>query len=288
MTRRALGVLGAVWNIANKTVVLTGPTSGIGLETARRLAQKDARLILVGRNRDKLTALQRELGGQHPAVVCDLAELHQVRRAIIEIQAHASKIDVLINNAGAIHTERKLTSEGYELTFAANHLGPFLLTEGLRPQLLAAAPARIINVASNAHYRGHLDFADLMHNLRYSAWSAYCASKLANVLHARVLAEQLTERGVTANSLHPGVIASGFGHNNQGWAGILFKLGGPFLASNQEGAKTTLHLALSEEGGTISGKYFAKSKQKTPSKEAQDSAVARQLWETSLKLTQAA
>ena len=272
-----------------KRVVLTGASRGIGRETALALASMGADLTLVVRDAERGRAVADEVrarngGGDVEVVLADLSSMADVRRAGREIATQHERIDVLVNNAGAILMDRQVTKDGFEATFATNHLAYFLLTRILLGSLKRAPAARVVNVSSEAHHRGSMKLDDLMGEKRYSGVFAYSSSKLANILFTSELARRLEGTRVTANALHPGVIASGFAHNNKGLVGFLAKVGAPFLMSSEKGAKTTIHLATDPAVASTSGRYFAKCVQKTPSREARDTAVARRLWEASEEL----
>lgn len=273
-----------------KRVVVTGASRGIGRETALALARMGADLSLVVRDAERGKAVAEEvraLGGDADVFIADLSSLADVRRAAAEILAKHDRIDVLVNNAGALFMDRQVTKDGYEATFATNHLAYFLLTELLLDAVKKAPAGRIVNVASEAHHRGTLDFDDLMRERSFTGWGAYGASKLANILFTSELARRLEGTGVTANSLHPGVIASGFALNNKGLVGTVWKLMSPLLMSSENGAKTTVFLATDPSVAAVSGRYFSKCKQKTPSREARDVAVAKRLWDVSEQLVRA-
>lgn len=226
-------------------------------------------------------------GGDVDVLIADLSSLADVRRVAAELLAKHDRIDVLVNNAGALLMERQVTKDGYEATFATNHLAYFLLTELLLDAVKKAPAGRIVNVASEAHHRGTIDFDDLMGERAFAGWRAYGASKLANILFTSELARRLEGTHITANSLHPGVIASGFALNNKGVVGTLWKLMSPFLMSSENGAKTTLFLATNPSVATVSGKYFSRCKVRAPSREARDAAVAKRLWDVSEQLVRA-
>src|ERR1700722_14919040 len=204
-----------------KTVVVTGGNSGIGFETAAALASMGARVLVTARNADKgrnaVAAITQRSGGGGlvQLVVFDLADLASVRRGAAEILEQAPRIDVLVNNAGLVLTDRAETVDGYEATFAINHLGPFLLTNLLTDRLVASAPSRVVNVASTAHRsaRHGLDFEDLQAATVYKLSRVYARSKLANIYFSNELARRLEGTGVTVNSLHPGTVATGWGRD---------------------------------------------------------------------------
>jgi len=278
-----------------KVVVLTGGTSGIGEAAAVKLASMGARLVLVARDARRAEAtlkrLQKLSAGAtqaiaHTAHLADLSLVAETRRVGREIAAAEFRIDVLINNAGLICAKRQVTAEGYELTFATNHLAYFVLTHELLPRLLDSTAARIVNTASEVHRGAKLDFSDLQSQHGYSGFGVYAKSKLANVLFTSELARRLSGRGVTANSLHPGVVASRFGLPREGQGGD--PSSARFLSvqgiSPEEGADTIVYLASSTEAAQASGQYFNQCRAVAPSKEAQDRAVAQKLWEESERL----
>lgn len=278
-------------SMRGKVCVITGATSGIGLVTAERLAELGARLILVGRNPARgnmaLARIRERTPGAEVALRCaDLSLLGEMGRLATEIARSEPRIDVLVNNAGAMFTTRGVTADGLERTFALNHMSYFVLANRLRERLVAAAPARIVNVASEAHRRNRLDFTDLQAARSYRGFTVYGRSKLANILFTRELARRLAGSGVTANCLHPGFVASRFGDNNVG----LFRLGlglakGLFALSPEKGAATTVYLASSPEVAGVSGGYFDKCRQRLPSAAAQDDTAARRLWEESVGIS---
>ena len=270
-----------------KTCVITGATDGIGLETAARLGALGGRLVLVGRNPAKGEAALAHLRARAPGVTAemhyaDLSRRDEILRLAPAILAAAPRIDVLINNAGAFFARRALTEDGLEQTFALNHMGYFRLTALLRDRLVASAPARIVNVASEAHRGVQLDFADLQNASGYSGWKAYQRSKLANILFTRALTRRLAPTGVTANCLHPGFVASNFGGNNRGFWRWAIAIAKRFAAiSVARGAETPVYLASSAAVDGVSGKYFDKSHERAPDAPAQDDAAAERLWRES-------
>jgi NAD(P)-dependent dehydrogenase (short-subunit alcohol dehydrogenase family) len=266
-----------------KTVVATGATSGIGAIAAIELARMGARIVFIARDPERAEATLAKLeavapGRGHSAHIADLSRVAETKRIGGEIAAAEARIDVLINNAGAIFSDRRVTAEGLELTFALNHMAYFTLTGCLRERLVASAPARVVSTASAAHYGAKLDFDDLQCERGYSAWRAYNRSKLANILFTRELAKRLAGTNVTANCLHPGVVASRFGDQAGGWTARLFPLIKRFAISPTQGADTIVYLASSPEVATISGEYFAKRKIATSSRAARDDAAAAKLW----------
>jgi len=276
--------------LARQTILVTGATAGIGVPTARVLAERGAAVVLVGRNRAKCEAtaaqIKQQTGNPNVAyLVADLSVLADVRRLAAEFQARHNRLDVLVNNAGAIFLSRKVTAEGLEMTFALNHLSYFLLTTLLLDTLKASTPARIVNVSSRAHQRVRMNFDDLQGEKRYDGQAAYGQSKLANILFTYELARRLAGSGVTANALHPGIVASNFATNN-GLVGRLFRLvANPFSISNEQGAQTSIYLAASPEVEGVTGKYYELCKEKRSSPQSYDEGIARRLWEVSEQMT---
>jgi NAD(P)-dependent dehydrogenase (short-subunit alcohol dehydrogenase family) len=274
---------------AGRMVVLTGATAGVGRVTCERLAAMGASLALVARDRTKAEALAADLqrrGAPTASVhIADLSRLSELRRVAAELTA-LPRIDVLLNNAGAIFNRRTTTDEGFERTFALNHLAYFVLTNLLLVRLKASAPARVVNVASEAHRGAKLDFADLQTAHGYSGWLAYKRSKLCNILFTRALARRLDDAGVTVNALHPGFVATEFGNNNGG----IFRFGlgvakRVMAIAPTEGAKTPVYLASAPEVALLSGLYFDKCAAREPSAAAQDDRSAEALWRESARLT---
>jgi retinol dehydrogenase 12 len=273
-----------------RVVLVTGATNGIGRITAEALAGLGAELIVHGRD----PALTERVAGDIrtstgnagvSTVVADFASLAQVRRMAAEIASRHSRLHVLVNNAGTTAARHTRTEDGFEWHFGVNHLAPFLLTNLLLDTVKAAAPARIVNVASAAHRRAHIDFDDLNQERRYGTFMAYSVSKLENILFTIELARRLQGTGVTANSLHPGGVATNIFRHAGLAAKIVTTLFRPMLISAEKGAKTTIYLAASPEVANISGEYFSKCRQKTPEPQAQSMADAGRLWEISAKLT---
>lgn len=277
--------------IQGKVVVITGATSGIGLIAAERLATLGARIVLVARDparaRTTLARLQpASPGASHSVHYADLSRLADIKRAAGEIVAAEPRIDVLINNAGALFSRRSVTEDGLERTFALNHMSYFVLTEALRARLIAAAPSRIINTASNAHRKGHLDFDDLQSARNYRGSRAYGTSKLCNILFTRELARQLAGLGVTANSFSPGFVATRFGDAAGGIASIALRAAKLLVAKSPVvGAQTLVYLASSPEVGSTSGQFFYKGRSGKLTAEAQDDDKARRLWAESERIS---
>jgi NAD(P)-dependent dehydrogenase (short-subunit alcohol dehydrogenase family) len=238
-----------------------------------------------GRAKETLERL-REVGpgADHRVHYADLSLMADVKKVGAEIAAAEPRIDVLLNNAGSMFGRRLLTAEGHERTFALNHMSYFVLTHCLHHNLAAAAPARIVNTASNAHLRATLDFGDLQTKNGYVPTLAYARSKLCNILFTRGLARRLAGTGVTANSLHPGFVATNFGQRDAGLFGWGMRFAMLFAARPEPGADTIVHLASAPAVEGVSGRYFYNSRETTPSAAAQDDAVAARLWQESEKI----
>jgi NAD(P)-dependent dehydrogenase (short-subunit alcohol dehydrogenase family) len=272
-----------------KVCIITGATSGVGLETAAQLAALGARLILVGRDEERGRAALAAIKHRAPNAAAeihyaDLARLDQVRELGAKLAA-LPRIDVLINNAGAIFRRRTFTAYGLERTFALNHMAYFLLTALLRERLVASAPARIVSVASNAHRGTTLDFADLQGERKYDGWTAYKRSKLCNILFTRELARRLESTGVTANCLHPGFVSSRIGDDNGGLYALAIRIGKRFSGiPPEQGAKTSVYLATAPELDGKTGDYYDQCALARPSSAARDDATARRLWQESARI----
>jgi NAD(P)-dependent dehydrogenase (short-subunit alcohol dehydrogenase family) len=273
-----------------KTVVVTGATSGIGEVAALQLAAAGARLVLIGRDRTRGDATVAKLeaaapGRGHQIHYADLAQLAEMKRVGAEIAAAEPKIDVLINNAGAMFAHREVTEDGFEKTFATNHLSYFVLTALLRERLLGSAPARIINTSSDAHKPAQFDIDDLQTAKNYTSFQAYSRSKLENILFTRELARRLKGTGVTANCLHPGFVATRFGDAAGGLIGRFVGFAKIFAISPEAGAKTIVYLATSPDVAGNNGDYFYKCRRATSTRAGRDDEFARALWERSVALT---
>ncbi len=281
-------------DMRGRRVVVTGATTGIGKETARVLAKKGADVVIVGRDPDKLAATVREIGAEARSVElasvrCDFASLASVRAAADELGERFPCIHVLVNNAGAVYMERGVTVDGHETTLQVNHLAPYLLTRRLLPAIERAASsraARIVNVASMVHAQARIDWDDLHTRTHdYVGLRVYGATKLMNVMFTMALARRLSGKHVTANCLHPGVIASGFGHNNRGWMGLGVKVVAPFLATPAKGARSSVHLATASEFELVTGKYFdERSREVLASAASRDENAQERLWRVSEEL----
>lgn len=278
-------------DMQGKVCLVTGSSSGIGKVTARELAKMGATVVMLCRNRAKGEVAQAEIkqisgNAQVDLIVADLAVLAEVRRAASEFKQKYTQLHLLINNAGGVNAERKVTPDGLETTFAANYLAPFLLTELLLDTLKASAPARIINVSSMGHAAGSINFADLQATRRYGIMQSYAQSKLAQIFFTYELADRLKGTGVTVNALHPGIVISGF--NDHVTPGIIRTMSAVFYRffgiDSEKGAQTTLYLATSPKVEGVSGKYFSNSKEVRSSKLSYDLDIRRRLWEVSEEL----
>jgi NAD(P)-dependent dehydrogenase (short-subunit alcohol dehydrogenase family) len=274
----------------NKTCLITGANSGIGKVAATALAAQGATVIMVCRGRTRGEAARAEIrrvtnSDRVELLIADLSEQRQIRRLAAEVKERFSELHVLINNAGIWNDKREVTADGYETTWALNHLAYFLLTQELIDLLKASAPARIINVSSDYHKLGHIDFDDIQLNQGYSGGRAYGQSKLANVIFTYELARRLEGTGVTANCLHPGAVNTNFFNNVKGLFGLLTWIGRPFLRTPAKGAETAVWLASSPEVEGVTGKYFFDSKERRSSPESYDPNVASSLWEVSERMT---
>jgi NAD(P)-dependent dehydrogenase (short-subunit alcohol dehydrogenase family) len=264
-------------------VVLTGATRGIGRAAAIELARRGAEVLLVGRDPERIKSVAEEAtadgsGARVQAHVTDLSLMSNVRVLADEIRGHHDHVDVLANNAGALFASRKETSEGFEQTFALNHLAPFLLTNLLRDRL---AGGRVVTTASGAHRSGRLDLDDLQSEKSYSP-RVYGTSKLCNILFTRELARRAPE--LNANCFHPGVVRTGFAKNENGIWKAVATLGGPFFRSPERGARSLVWLALSDAAAGLTGEYIEDEKVVAPSDQAQDDALAHSLWDQSARL----
>ena len=262
-----------------KIILVTGSTDGIGLATARELAERGCAVIVHGRNARRADAAVREIaaatGNRNvTAVAGDFGSLEEVRALAAQVLRTSPRLDVLVNNAGIAVRRRRTTKDGYESTFAVNHLAPFLLTNLLLDRLRDSAPARIVNVSSGVHTSGRIDFDDLQMEDGFDGWQAYANSKLANALFTCELARRLDPAAVTANFLHPGVIDTKLLHVNFG--------GGAPVA---DGARTPVHLALAPEVAGVSGCYFVNRRQTRPAAATGDTRLATDLWRVSSALT---
>ncbi len=275
--------------MVGKVVLVTGANAGIGKETALGLAKQGATVVMLCRSKSKGEAAQAEIKATSgnpnvDLILADFAELATVRRVAETFSERYDRLDVLVNNAGLYLGERLLSADGYEMTFAVNHLAPFLLTNLLLDKLKSSAPARIINVSSGAHMAGRIRFDNLQAERGFQGFRAYADSKLANILFTTELTRRLAGTGVTANSLHPGAVASNFAQGTSGFFGFIFGLARSFMITPEQGAQTSIYLASAPEVADVSGAYFVKSKPARTSPQANDADAARRLWEISEQL----
>lgn len=275
-------------SLAGRTCLVTGASSGIGRETARALAEQGAAVVLVSRasgaGAEVAEALRLELN--HPDIHhlgADLTSLSDIRRAAAEFRGRFGTLDVLVNNAGAFFGARQTTADGFETTFALNHLSYFLLTLLLLDPLLESPAPRVVNVASRAESFGRIYFDDAMLERGYGGWRAYAQSKLANVMFSYQLARLLADTPVTVNALHPGTVATGFGAR-AGATGFFFKVARPFLKTPAQGAQTSIYLAASSAVAGVSGRYFSDQKPASSSVCSHDREAQARLWALSREL----
>ncbi|AKU99628.1 Retinol dehydrogenase 13 [Labilithrix luteola] len=277
-------------SMLGKTVLITGANQGIGKASAAALGALGAKLVLVCRNEAKARAaiadIERAGAKNVDLIVADVGSQAEVRRIAREFKSKYDRLDVLLNNAGVLVTERRTTVDGIEETLAINHLAYFLLTNELLDMLERSGPSRVVNVASEAH-RGvrKVNFDDLQFERGYRSFAAYSQSKLCNILFTRELARRVDSKKITVNSVHPGAIASGFGHTYGGFTSVVMKLARPFLKTPEKGAKTQIYLCSSPEVTGVTGQYFADCREKKPSRGARGDDDARTLWARSEELT---
>jgi NAD(P)-dependent dehydrogenase (short-subunit alcohol dehydrogenase family) len=270
----------------DKIALITGASSGIGKATALELARQQYVLIIVSQNERRGTMAIRDIYKEVPTaeaefIPCDLSDLHAVRQLAATVHQKYSHLNVLINNAGILPGEYDTTNQGWERSWATNHLGPFLLTTLLLDLLQNAPAARIINVSSEAHRMGKMNLDAAVNPKKFSAFKAYCDSKLANVLFTYELAHRLKSSRITVNALHPGVIASSFGSTGSGLLKWFFRIARPFMKTPEQGAATVIYLATSPSVENKTGLYFKNQKPIKSSKLSYNQNMAQQLWHMS-------
>jgi NAD(P)-dependent dehydrogenase (short-subunit alcohol dehydrogenase family) len=280
-------------NLHGRTAVITGANAGLGRVSALALARVGASVVMACRNQARgeaaRDAIIAESGNQDVRLVqLDLASFDSVRRAADDIRESVPRVDILMNNAGYLPGSRELSPIGVELSFFVNHLSPFLLTNLLLPAVEAAPEGRIINVSSDIHKIVKIPWDDLACARRYGPYYAYSIGKLGNVMFTHELVRRFTERGVahiTANSLHPGYIASEFGDDTHWWLSALIKLVRPLLLTPEQGARTQIHMAMSPSVKGVTGQYFKGCRVNRASRYSHDDRLCRRLWELSSELT---
>ncbi|MDQ3860120.1 MAG: SDR family oxidoreductase [Actinomycetota bacterium] len=276
--------------MGGKVVLITGGTSGIGKAAAAALAGMGATVVITGRNEERgkraLQEIREESGNDGvELILADLTVQDEVRRLAEELRERHNQLEVLVNNAGLVLSERTETPDGIETQLAINHLAPFLLTNLLLDLLKESAPSRIVTVSSDAHRWAKIDLDDLQSRKRYRGMQVYGKTKLANIMFTYELAERLEGTGVTANCMHPGGVNTNFGNNQGGPMNLLFRLFKPFMRSPEQGADTLIYLASSPEVEGMTGKYLADRKVKAASDAAYDETTRKRLWEASEELT---
>ena len=276
--------------MGGKVVLITGGTSGIGKAAATALAGMGATVVITGRNEERgkraLQEIREESGNDGvELILADLTVQDEVRRLAEELRERHNQLEVLVNNAGLVLSERTETPDGIETQLAINHLAPFLLTNLLLDLLKKSAPSRIVTVSSDAHRWAKIDLDDLQSRKRYRGMQVYGKTKLANIMFTYELAERLEGTGVTANCIHPGGVNTNFGNNQGGPMNLLFRLFKPFMRSPEQGADTLIYLASSPEVEGMTGKYLADRKVKAASDAAYDETTRKRLWEASEELT---
>jgi len=274
-------------SMQDRVVIVTGATSGIGEVAARGLAAMGANIVIVSRSEAKTSMLAEQIrlaGGQAQPFNADLSSMNEVRRVAREIHASYDHIDVLLNNVGAFFTSHQYSVDGLEMTFALNHVSYFLLTQQLMDLIRLGEQPRIVNVASAAHFGGHIDFNNLQLDKGFNGWRAYNNSKLMNVLFTYELSRRLAGSGITANVLHPGFVATNFGKSNGGIFKPIFGMIYAGALTSEEGAQTSIYLASSSEVDGISGKYFVNSQPAKSSEESYSNTAAARLWDVSTEL----
>lgn len=276
-----------MWTIKEKTCLITGATSGIGLETMKALALMGARVVFTYRNEAKADKALKYIKEACPSadvgkLYCDFSSFASVRKCADEFMAHYESLHVLINNAGMWSMERKESTDGHEMNFQVNHLSPFLLTNLLMPLMLKSKPARIVNVSSSAHSQGKIHFEDIEQRENWNWFKSYSSSKLANILFTKALSEKLSGSGITVNCLHPGVVSTQLFDGMSAFTRLAFRL---IMIPPEKGALTSVYLATSDEVSDISGLYFSKKKVRKSSPASCNIADANKLWKLSCDIT---
>jgi retinol dehydrogenase 14 len=274
--------------LEGKNCIVTGANSGIGKVITKELANMGGIVTMVSRDQTRGEIARNEIGATTGSksvelMIADLSSLESVRTLARNYKVSHDKLHLLVNNAGLILGKRTLTPDGLETTFVVDYLSHFLLTNLLLDELKTSAPSRIVNITSDAHFNGHIDFEDLQEAKKYSAMKSYSQSKLAQVLFTYELSERLKGTGVSANCVHPGAVRTHWG-DNAGALGIGIKIARPFLLSPERGAETPVYVATSPELEGVSGKFFSKKKEAKSSDESYDQNIGKRLWDVSAKL----
>lgn len=277
------------WTVKDKLCLVSGANSGLGYFTTEALAKAGARVVMLCRNADKAEAAKAQILASVPdakleLLLADMGSLAAIRAACDRFKAEHEHLDLLVNNAGTMLEKHETSQDGYEMTFAVNHLAYMAVTSALLPWLRKGAPSRIVNVASRAHEGARvLKIPDKQGSYGgpYSGWEAYCQSKLMNIMFTYALAERLDPKAVTVNCLHPGVVATRFAHNNAGLLKWIWTLGRPFMRSAENGAKTSIYLSMAPELEGVTGKYFADSREVVSNRASRDKTAQKALWEAS-------
>jgi len=273
-----------MWDIKNKICLITGATSGIGMQTAFQLSRLGAQVVITYRDKEKAQETEKwiasETGANIKTFFCDLSSFESIRNFVKEFKTSYKQLDVLINNAGIWGKENKLSRDGIELIFATNHLAPFLLTNLLLDIMGKNDLARIVNVSSGSHKSAIINFDDIELKKQFNGYKAYGQSKLANILFTKLLSEKLSQSNVTVNCLHPGVVSTDiFNQLGKIAVGILK----PFMLTPEKGARTSVYLATSDEVSHITGSYFSRKKVVNSSLISNDMEIAHKLWDLSMK-----
>jgi NAD(P)-dependent dehydrogenase (short-subunit alcohol dehydrogenase family) len=274
---------------SDAVMIVTGATNGIGLVTARELAHTGATVVLVGRNHQRIDDALAHIRSVAPnaklgSFVADLSRISEVQLLAQHVINTYPRVDVMVNNAGAFFQSRQLSADGIEMTFALNHLAPFVLTNLLLNHMRASAPARIINVSSAAHQGAVIDFDDIQFAKKYNGWKAYAQSKLANLLFTYELADRLQDADIVVNALHPGFVNTGFAKDDTLFAKFFGVLQKYFAITPEKGAQTSIYLATNQDQSGVTGRYFVDSKPVPSSRASYDYTARRKLWEISAKL----
>jgi NAD(P)-dependent dehydrogenase (short-subunit alcohol dehydrogenase family) len=270
--------------MTDRVCIVTGGNSGIGFELCRGMAAAGFHVVMVSRGTERgqpaLEKLQAEFGDAVEMMLCDMSDLSNIATLHAEFTSKFDRLDVLLNNAGAMWGKRENTVQGHEMTFGVNHIGYFVMTQIFLPLLKVTEGSRIINTASEAHKMASLKLNDLnREKKRYSQWRTYGNSKLCNILFTRTLARKLDGTNIITHCFHPGVVRTRFGSGSSGLMRLFWPLFRPFMISSKRGASTGLHLALSEDAGSTTGKYWSRSKRNRGNRHARNDDNANRLWE---------